>query len=272
VGTAREERAFSHPTLLQLQVDFKWLKNLIQSPLSIGRAPSPPPGHRRRSVSKVGPIMQLIKVPGAFPTSRQKSINPSSFISAQYGEREERYSDWLAWIFGEIGAVHVLALLFKQPPSVYGSLKTVKREECVPKGNHGHSGRLDIVLRFDSAIIVVEVKMLRVTKIEKHQGYLSWLCEQPEKNKRAFLIAVDTSVDESAGFALLFWNTLLTRIWRLLPRLIKDQRIILAAVMGAFVGAVEQNLLGYPALGNYGSSLFGTSIDSVAAYLETTDG
>jgi hypothetical protein len=33
MGTAREERAFSHPTLPQLQVDFKWPKNLIQSPL-----------------------------------------------------------------------------------------------------------------------------------------------------------------------------------------------------------------------------------------------
>jgi len=166
-------------------------------------------------------------------------------------EREEAYSDWLAWIFGEIGTNHLLTLLFGQsPPHGFDGNPTVKREECVPEGHIGHSGRLDIVLRFVNAVIVIEVKMPEATNLEKHQGYRSWLDHQPEKIKLAFLITVGNIVDKHGGFASLSWGTLCGRMRQILPRLIQEQCIILAAIVGAFVGAVEQNLLGYPALIN----------------------
>jgi len=170
-----------------------------------------------------------------------------------YGCREEVYSDWLAWIFTELStADRIGRVLFgneiQEPLIECRDRCESDREVWVPKGHKGHSGRLDCVLRFsDKALIAIEVKVIEVetADIVKQAGYCEWLSHQLVPFKKAVLIA--TSGDESKdyyGFSLLTWRDLCIRLRKILPEIIKEGHLTNVSLILAFVGLVEQNILG----------------------------
>jgi hypothetical protein len=126
----------------------------------------------------------------------------------------------------------------------------IRRECCVPEGHIDHEGRLDLVIRFGSrAIIVIEVKTGHADTADtaKQKGYLRWLRRQRQPAKEAVLLAVSAEEQEYDGFVFVAWQDVCIEMRRLGVEMIKDDRKMAAAMVLAFVAAVEQNLLGFSA-------------------------
>jgi hypothetical protein len=173
------------------------------------------------------------------------------------GSREEVYSDWLAWTMeGLDNAGDAFRLFDLHLPRNAARWKNtaVQRETPIP------DGRLDIVLRWpDKALLVVEVKITieESAYTGKQSRYRTWMDEQTEPYKEAVLLIVDAESGSSeGGFKRLDWRKvcltlrcmaagkLTTRTGgRRNPR---REHVIHSALMLAFAGAVEQNLLDMP--------------------------
>jgi hypothetical protein len=192
--------------------------------------------------------------------------------------REEAYSDWLAWVLQEFRAGGLVGrLLFGDgtPESKLLSKApaySVDREVWVPEGHKGRAGRLDCVLRFDDAVVVLELKRsdAELADTAKHEGYMKWLDGRHERFKRGLLIAASTENHESYdGFVLLQWKTLCQRARRLACELRAGNRLSFVATLCAFIGAIEQNLLGFPHVGDLAThqEINGQDLERVIAYL-----
>lgn len=179
-------------------------------------------------------------------------------------DREEAYSDWLAWILRELhDEAAVRSLLFGENSSgPAGYTYQVDREVWVPEGHEGRAGRLDCVIYLPDGVIVLELKTTTAERSDtaKHEGYLNWLNRQNVRERRGFLIA-DSNEDTKSysGFDLIRWEHLCKRARTLIRGLIEQKRMVLAALICAFVGAVEQNILRYPFIGDQ------TSLRSVSS-------
>ena len=163
---------------------------------------------------------------------------------------EMAYSNWLAWIADQLGATDVIFRLF----GLDGTDSEGRREGGVLKAEREHEirgGRLDIcITRGDCPIAVVEVKLERAERAElRSLGiYRKWAERKlgPSARGRLVLLAVDGERTDYDGFRLLRWRDLCLRLRNVSPSLIRHNRLTLAAIVLAFVGAVEQNLLGFP--------------------------
>jgi hypothetical protein len=177
-------------------------------------------------------------------------------------EREESYSDWLAWLLCEVDPNQVGRLLFgDDAPAEIREARNrcvAEREVQVEEGYPGSKGRLDIVLRFDqAALVVVEVKRSEAELYElvKHGGYKKWLhggLNQRVSYKKAFLLEVNerkpSGEDAGAGFIRLRWDDFCQRGRALIPELVQSDKVVTAALFAAFLGSVEMNLLELPSL------------------------
>jgi hypothetical protein len=72
-------------------------------------------------------------------------------------EREEAYSDWLAWSFEQLGALDILHVLGLTEPEIVASVQShafkIEREFYIP------DGRLDLLLTLENFLMVIlEVK------------------------------------------------------------------------------------------------------------------
>jgi hypothetical protein len=168
------------------------------------------------------------------------------------GDREEAYSDWLQWVLQQIGTPRAIFQLLHadEPPGLadWRGEPDVARERTVPRGHDGQKGRLDLVVRFgDLALLVLELKTgtAEAADTAKHTGYKQWIATQSAAHKDAVLIATDAESDEYDGFRFLSWAELCLGLRRLARRDCGDGRLVVAAMTLAFVGAVEQNLLGF---------------------------
>jgi len=172
------------------------------------------------------------------------------------GDREEAYSDWLDWIVQQLQPSAILDLfsiksLFSDKSFAdlealpRGRLKS-KREVCVPEGHPNQQGRLDLVIRFDAlAVLVVEVKLGNADNCDtpKQIGYDKWLEQQTGRKYRVLVATSGDKKQYDGHFLLLRWSKVCLALRCLAVELAKKQTT-LAAMMLAFVGAVEQNLLG----------------------------
>ena len=167
-------------------------------------------------------------------------------------EREEAYSDWLEWVVRQAQTPSKVFRLFhlgEPPAEITGSLPvTAQRECCIPHGHADHTGRLDLVVRYgDKAIIVVEVKKGDADDADtaKQGGYNSWLAEQtcPKECKYSVLVAGDADHEVYEGFRVVRWSSLCIEMRCLAAELCREKRVTTAAMVLAFVAAVEQNLL-----------------------------
>jgi len=174
-------------------------------------------------------------------------------------DREEAYSDWLEWIVQKLEPAAILDLfaikkLFPDEPyddllALAQARLVTKRDVCVPKAHPNQQGRLDLVIRIDDrAVLVVETKVGDADDCDtaKQIGYADWLQQQPGKKKYPILLATngDSEKKYDGDFRLLIWSDVCLALRRLAVKLCAKEQVVLAAMMLAFVGAVEQNLLG----------------------------
>ena len=169
------------------------------------------------------------------------------------GHREEAYSDWLQWIVAESEPTEVLRVFGINNQEMHsacaGCAVTVVRKRSVPRGHDGHSGRLDLEIQLgDTALLVVEIKLGEAgnADTEKGTGYRQSLeaIHQHRQFKR-FIILVSSAADEDYfGFKPRLWADACIELRLIVTRLCARCKHLRAAMILAFVGAVEQNLLG----------------------------
>ncbi len=168
-------------------------------------------------------------------------------------DREEAYSDWLAWIIEQIddplAALRIFGITeVNNIAELKDTAMIVEREFPVPCGHEGREGRLDLVIRIGGhAVVVVEVKKTDadIADTEKQKGYCAWLQAQPEPLKKAILLASDGSEESYDQFRLITWADVCVELRRLTARFCAKNKLLLAAMILSFIGAVEQNLLGF---------------------------
>jgi hypothetical protein len=177
-------------------------------------------------------------------------------------DREEAYSDWLAWVLQQLNSREIVKLLrVEDGPTARFCCQhgfRVEREQCIP------GGRLDLVLEFgqrEGALIIVEVKTTSAEEADtaKQKGYCEWLYARPTRYKgQPILLAAGAEAHEYEGFAALEWSDLCIELRKMVPSLRKRIGLARAAMIIAFIGAVESNLLHLvtPSEGKHGQSLF----------------
>jgi hypothetical protein len=168
-------------------------------------------------------------------------------------DREEAYSNWLHWIVDQLHEPALICTMFKlqlnADIAAWSNSPFVKREQSIDTGHEGCAGRLDLTIRFPGhALIVVEVKTGSADEADtpKQMGYASWASENREPANHLILLATDGQQDAYHGFTFLPW----THVCVFLRRLVADDKRpshTATALMLAFAGAVEQNLLGMSA-------------------------
>ena len=100
------------------------------------------------------------------------------------------------------------------------------------------------------ALIVVEVKMTDAEDADtcKQGGYTQWIKKQPEpkEHTHSILLVVEAAKEDYHGFTPRRWASLCVALRRIAQTLCREpQRAVLAAMILAFVGAVEQNVLSF---------------------------
>ncbi|HZD40998.1 MAG TPA: hypothetical protein VE131_09770, partial [Terriglobales bacterium] len=164
-------------------------------------------------------------------------------------KREEAYSDWLEWVVQQAKAPYRVFRLFGlEPPSSLtdDAPLDVKREVCIPHGHEDQEGRLDLVISFGGqAAIIVEVKKGDADDADtaKHAGYT-----ESHSNAKRVLLAVSAEELDYEGFEFRSWANVCIEMRLLAMELCKDRNTLAAAMVLAFVAAVEQNLLGFSAV------------------------
>jgi hypothetical protein len=131
------------------------------------------------------------------------------------------------------------------------------------------------VIRYEGAVlIVVEVKVRDADSAEtaKQEDYFKWMETQPEQVRFPILLATEARQQEYSKFRFVSWAHLCVLLRRIAPEVYGSRSPIVAAMILAFVGAIEQNLLGYSALGagdRYGKRLTSSElIDHISRSLE----
>ena len=172
------------------------------------------------------------------------------------GNREEVYSDWLAWIMEELdNAADIFWLLDLDVPPESGRWRNTAAQREAPIQN----GRLDIVLRWPGkALLVIEVKVTdeRSASTAKQARYRKWMDKHGEPYGCAVLLAVDAEPGISkGGFRRLDWRIVCIRMRCIARKLLtrtkgqpgtRNGNVVRAALVLGFAGAVEQNLLDMP--------------------------
>jgi hypothetical protein len=170
-------------------------------------------------------------------------------------QREEVYSDWLAWVLQQVEKPELVFSLFRiSPPKDIsdwsGLPPVIEREVPVPAGHEDQSGKLDVVVRYPGrALFMVEVKLTRTADADLGAlpGYLSWMDERQETVKIPILLVTDSEDEQVGKFRVRRWRDFSLELRRLVSTLRENRGIVAAAMTLAFVGAVEQNLVGLPA-------------------------
>ena len=164
-------------------------------------------------------------------------------------EREESYSDWLAWIFEQLqrppgSAADVIGVLGLEEPELITNCHslgfTIERE------HYTRYGRFDLLLTLGKSVtIIVEVKRYsaEASDTAKQAGYSEWLKSKNVQHPKALLLTTDADREEYDGFKTLRWDDVCIRLRHLLPALSTRIGLVKAAMFVAFVTAVETNLL-----------------------------
>jgi hypothetical protein len=178
------------------------------------------------------------------------------------GEREEAYSDWLAWILGHLSASAVFFILKLPDDGVLERCAphcpVLAREAPVP------GGRTDLLVRFgDVALTLIELKKGMPTDLEQLERFLLWFKDQPEELLRPVIICHGEDV-ERGDFLVRSWHGVSQRL-RSEAKAQKDAQPIVATMILGFAGAVEQNLAGLSSgVANAAAKLGNTFIPSEA--------
>ena len=163
--------------------------------------------------------------------------------------REENYSDWLEYVVMQLETPELVYGLFQlaPPPNVRARMpRTVVREFSVENGDSDHSGRLDLIVRYPGACpLVVEVKIATAEEsyTAKQVGYAASFGECTK------VLLVTDAVEQlsDGGFEIRLWLDVAKQLRRAVRGICEERGIVVAAMILAFAGAIEQNLCGFPA-------------------------
>jgi hypothetical protein len=171
------------------------------------------------------------------------------------GSREEAWSDWLAWILQrDADSRQVLKLFGLKPALATSRCCEIERERST------QNGRLDLVLHFGDATLVIEVKTASEVGDDQLGRYDAWL-KKASASLGLVLLAIDKPENlTTTEWRFCSWETVSLGLRAWAAAWLRDGRVIEAALTLAFCGAVEQNLLGF------GSRL---NAPRAASYLET---
>ena len=159
-------------------------------------------------------------------------------------DREEAYSDWLAWILEQLNAIDVLDVLRVSDANVVAV--GIPPHFEVEREYYISGGRLDLLLTLgNELIVIIEVKKssAEIADTAKQAGYHHWLKLQPFRLHREFLLITDASEEKYEGFTPIRWADVCIRLRRLLPKLCTSVGLVKTAMIVAFISAVETNLL-----------------------------
>jgi hypothetical protein len=176
-------------------------------------------------------------------------------------DREESYSDWLAWVLQQQGeAEPVLRVLDIQDNRFRnrcrGKPYVVDREVPLREGFVGHEGEIDLLIRFGEppvACVAVEVKIFD-ENYEKQRGYRASLRRQYREDREAVkcVVVLRTKTEKPLyGFSARLWEDVCIELRRAVADYLKhktrtpQRKLTTAAMMLAFVSAVETNVLEY---------------------------
>jgi hypothetical protein len=171
--------------------------------------------------------------------------------SHRWLDREESYSDWLAWVLARLGdadaVLRVLGVQNQEFKSLCsGSTYRVEREAFVQEGVQDHEGRIDLLLHFgepELALLGVEVKTWDES-YEKQRGYIESLRRRIANPVCVLVARPEVSPDRREGFELRRWQDVGMALRQETARYLKGHDPdSVAAMMCAFIGAVERNLL-----------------------------
>lgn len=166
--------------------------------------------------------------------------------------REESYSDWFAWILTQIGEpTQILRLFGVSDENVSEPLSSrvrVREIEILDR-----SRRLDLLLPFGNQLfVIVEIKTKWFDQEEVREQlteYAEWAAHQPVPT-RCFFVAVESDDFECPdAFEFASWRDLSLRLRTVALEWIrgvqepKGSRLIATAMLLAFCGSVEENLL-----------------------------
>jgi hypothetical protein len=171
-------------------------------------------------------------------------------------EREEAYSDWLQWVIVQVRRPDLVFGLFGlQPPDDWKNWADVPpevyREVPVAEGHDGHGGRLDIVVDYPGhARLIVEVKKTGADEADtdKGMGYRRSQAAGSDTGSRCQYVLLATTgaqAEYAGGFRFRSWADVCVGLRRIIQHARGEMRFLTAAMILAFVGAVEQNLLGF---------------------------
>ena len=132
----------------------------------------------------------------------------------------------------------------------WGQLEaSVVREYRVEAGYIDRTGRVDIHLEFQNAVVIwIEVKLSSAedADMKKNAGYRLSQEARHEADKRRLSIAISGNQQDYDGVEVRSWRTVCVGLRRAALDLRNDDAVNTAAMTLAFVGAVEQNVLGFP--------------------------
>jgi hypothetical protein len=162
-------------------------------------------------------------------------------------EREEAYSDWMKWILEQLSDPRlvgkVLGVKDNSLRRLSGEIK-IGREVGI-EAIDGQRRRTDLDISFGRTdTFRVEVKKGDAGLVEADQLRAQ---ECGEYFKHYVLIVSSGEVHDYTGsFTVRYWKDVCQELRRSVRRTRLKQKIVVNAMLLGFVGAVEQNLLGFP--------------------------
>ncbi len=170
-------------------------------------------------------------------------------------DREESYSDWLAWILqGMSGTAEILplfALGHDGAGGTFGQVEKVCRE--VP----GEHGRTDVEVWFDKgSLLLIEVKVQPTGRELPGQlkRYRDWADREQPSAHSLVLLGTEEPNHVIEPFLFTHWRALCRRLRRYANKLKRRDPMRAAGIL-IFCGAVEQNLLWLSAQSRYGRAI-----------------
>jgi hypothetical protein len=166
-------------------------------------------------------------------------------------DREESYSDWLAWTLEQLGDADAILRVLGVQDAEFQSLCSgrtfrLEREAFVQEGAPDREGKIDLLIHFGQpvkALLGVEVKTTDES-YNKQAGYLRSLKGCCGCVKCVLLAIPDVPPDSCFGFTLRRWQEVSLALRREIVRYVGAHPAeTIAAMMCGFVAAVEQNLL-----------------------------
>lgn len=173
--------------------------------------------------------------------------------------REEAYSAALGWSLGQLSIGQVIDVLNIQDLNFRGNRWRQStewlydNEADVPEGHDGQAGRVDMTITFGKQFVAaIEIKTTEYAEYdtEKHIGYVKSIARKANRsNVDMIFIAVQDLEIELHGFRFMSWLDVTAGLRKYAPYVIKNKGYTIAAIYLAFIGAVEENLMGFGAPG-----------------------